>query len=426
MINANSVERVSQGAIAAVNRPAVIENSDFTFDSTDLKIRSISTMTFAPDGKLILADWKSNALHAVTLPKREAMESGSFNLCGVDSAISEAIGTRTSKIRISKAIYDTAHNQAILAVETGSAPESPVILALFDSSGKGRLYNPDELVTSSLNLSDAPPEVELWEHTPARSFLVTAMKSYGNEIFVSGLANSDFSSTLRRIKYPFDGTTTTTAIEIYHAVHNQIETRAPIRAFSIVDIDGSPYVLAAYTCTPLVTIPVAELKAGAHIRGKTIAELGYGNTPLDVVPFDVNYQGETSKWVMIANSSRAADLISFDAIVAASKQEGLSTPVQVPFETRSGVPAIQAPVTNAVCLTDQDDQFLLSLRRDPVEGDLQLVSIRKGAFFRLSDFVNEYDFPNYSYPEDDQFQQGFIRPFHQMMKTDEGYQALVK
>jgi hypothetical protein len=344
----------------------------------------------------------------------------------VDGAIAAALDTTVSKIRINNVLYDPTTHQAILAVETSSAPESPVLLASFNSSGKGKLYNLGELVTSSTSLNDTPPDVQLWEHTPVRSFLVTAMKSYGDEIFVSGLANSEFSSTLRRIKYPFDGTAATTAIEIYHAVHNQIETRAPIRAFSIIDIDGSPHILAAYTCTPLVTIPLADLKADTRVRGKTIAELGYGNTPLDIVPFEVNYQGESQQWVMMANSSRAADLISFEAIVAANKQEGLSTPVQVPFETRSGVPAIQVPVTNAVCLTDQDSQFLLSLWRDPGEGDLQLVSIRKGAFFRLSDFVNEYDFPNYSYPEDDRFQQEYIQPFHQMMKTDEGYQELVK
>jgi peptide-methionine (R)-S-oxide reductase len=30
--------------------------------------------------------------------------------------------------------------------------------------------------------------------------------------------------------------------------------------------------MAAYTCTPLVKIPVADLKAGAKVKGTTIAE----------------------------------------------------------------------------------------------------------------------------------------------------------
>ena len=425
MTNSNTKRRIVQGATAAVRQPASIDNDSFSLQSPK-KVKSISTMTFAPDGKLIVADWKSNALHALSLPEIDTVESTSFNLYGVDNAIAQALNIERDRVRVSKAIFAPTLNQSILAVETTFDLEATVVIAIFDSNGKGTLHNLDELTEATVSLNDAPPENSLWSQTPTRSFVVTAMKAHNDEIFVAGLANADFSSTLRRVAYPFDGRIATTSVEIYHAVHNQIETRAPIRAFSIVDIAGSPHILAAYTCTPLVTIPIADLKDGAKIKGKTIAELGYGNTPLDIVPFEVDYQSETSRWVMIANSSRAADLISFDAIVEANSKEGLSEPVRVPFQTRSGVTALQAPISNAVCLTDQDSQFLLSLRRDPIQGDLQLVSIRKGAFFRLSDFVNEYDFPNYSYPEGDPFQQNYIRPFHQMMKTDEGYQELAK
>ena len=84
------------------------------------------------------------------------------------------------------------------------------------------------------------------------------------------------------------------------------------------------------------------------------------------------------------------------------------------------------PITSVQRLMDQGPQFLTALRRLPGDGQLQLVSIRKGAFFRLSDFVNEYDFPDYRYPDGDPFQQDYIRPFHGMMKTDEGHAALIK
>lgn len=414
-----------RGATAAVSQPATINNEGFALRPNG-KVKSISTMTFAPDGKLIVADWKSNALYALSLPDTLPSEPGSFNLCGLDRAIAQTLNKQCEQIRIVKAVFDPASNKAVLAVETSSESEAPAIIAIFSNNGEGKLYNLDPLITDTFALKDRLPEADLWEHVPVRSFLVTAMKAHGNEILVAGLANTDFSSTLRRIAYPFSDEAKTTSVEIYHAIHNQLETRAPIRAFSIVNISGSPYVLAAYTCTPLVTIPLADLQDGAHIRGKTIAELGYGNTPLDVVPFEMTYQEKVSNWVAIANSSRAVDLISLADIATASREDGLSEPVQVPFQTRAGVPAIPAPITNAVCLIDQDDQFLLSLRRSPTVGDLQLVSISKGAFFRLSDFVNEYDFPNYSYPEGDPFQQNYIRPFHQKMKTDEGYKALVK
>ena len=414
-----------QGSTAAVSQSATIGDTGFTLQPNG-KVKSLSTMTFAPDGQLIIADWKSNALYSLALPEVIPSAPGSFNVCNLDRAIAQALGKRCEHIRVTKVLFEPTSNKAILSVETGSEPEAPVIIAIFSHSGEGQLYNLDELITGTFSLKDRLPEADLWEQAPVRSFLVTAMKAYGSELLVAGLANTDFSSTLRRIAYPFSDEVKTTSVEIYHAIHNQLETRAPIRAFSVVDISGSPHVLAAYTCTPLVTIPLSDLQEGAHVRGKTIAELGYGNTPLDVVPFEMTYQDDTSDWVAIANSSRAVDLVSLKDIVAATHEEGLSEPVKVPFETRAGVPAIPAPITNAVCLVDQGKQFLLSLRRNPTAGDLQLVSIGKGAFFRLSDFVNEYDFPNYSYPEGDSFQQNYIRPFHKKMKTDEGYEALAK
>jgi hypothetical protein len=58
--------------------------------------------------------------------------------------------------------------------------------------------------------------------------------------------------------------------------------------------------LAAYTCTPLVKVPVSELKAGAHVKGTTIAELGNRNRPLDMIV----YQKDGKDFILMTNSSR--------------------------------------------------------------------------------------------------------------------------
>ena len=62
---------------------------------------------------------------------------------------------------------------------------------------------------------------------------------------------------------------------------------------------GQQYVLAAYTCTPLVKIPMSDLKPGAQVKGVTIADLGAGNQPLDMVP----YKKDGHEFILIANSS---------------------------------------------------------------------------------------------------------------------------
>src|SRR5260370_11639255 len=74
---------------------------------------------------------------------------------------------------------------------------------------------------------------------------------------------------------------------------------APIRTFTPYTIAGQQYILAAYTCTPLVKIPVNSLKPGAQVKGVEIADLGAGNQPLDMVP----YKKDGHEYILIANSS---------------------------------------------------------------------------------------------------------------------------
>lgn len=300
------------------------------------------------------------------------------------------------------------------------------MLALVAPDGNVSLHDPDRLLVESQPIEAVVDDALLWGEKPVRSLTVTSLAWDRGDILVAGVANSDFSSTLRRIAYPFSGGATAIGIEMYHAVHNQVETRAPIRAMATVGLDGINHLVAAYTCTPLVAVPMTELAAPGKVRAKTIAELGFGNTPLSVTPFQVENEGSRSEWLLVANSAKSADLIALPAIAAAVKADGLASPIKAPFEPLAGLRAIQLPLGNLVALVDQGPEFLLALRRDPEGGALELVSFRKGAFFRLSDFVSEYDMPDYAYPSEDAFQQQYIRPFHRIMKEDEGHANLAR
>jgi hypothetical protein len=390
------------------------------------RVKSVSAMAFAPDGKLIVADWRSGALHALSLPPAPDAKERPFNVRDLSDRLAAAFGIRADQLRVTASTLHGASQTVVLAVALGRKSDAPVGLVVVDVAGRVTRVPLDEAVAASQPLTAVPADGQLWGRQPARTLTVTDLKAHGNELIVAGLTGASFASTLRRIPYPFSGSGSAAAVEMYHAVHNQIETRAPVRTFSIIDVAGEPTLLAAYTCTPLVTVPMAALKDGAKVRGKTIAELGFGNTPLDMLPFSIDYKGQKSDWVLVANSAKAADLISLPDVVAAAQAPGLSQPVAAPFNQHAGVKTIPLPITNVQRLMDQGPQFLMALRRLPEDGQLELVSIRKGAFFRLSDFVNEYDFPDYAYPDGDKFQQEYIRPFHKLMKTDEGHAALVK
>ncbi len=387
-------------------------------------VRSVSAMTAMPDGRLVLADWRAGRLVAVELPAVEPAAEGAFNVTDLDAALADA--GATLPLRASAMAWHAPSRRAVIALTLGRAPDAPLRLALLGRDGRVTLFDPATAVAGAHDLADPPGEGVAWERISLRSLTVTDLQARPGEVLVAGLSNTAFASTLRRVPYPFGGRASVTRIEMYHAVHNQIETRAPVRAMAVVELEGAPHLLAAYTCTPLVTAPLAALRDGATVRGNTIAELGYGNTPIGVLPFSLTYRGERSEWVLVANSSRSADLIALPAIAEAHRGPGLSTPVRVPFTTQAGLTTIEAPITGVVRLVDQDASFLLALRREAASGTLQLVSFRKGAFFRLSDHINEYDFPGYDYPPDDAFQQEYIRPFQRMLRTEEGFPGLAR
>jgi hypothetical protein len=387
-------------------------------------VDSVSAMTTMPDGRLVLADWRAGRLVAVELPPAARAAEGAFNVTDLDAALADA--GATLPLRASAMAWHAPSRRAVIALTLGRAPDAPVRLALLGRDGRVALLDPATAVTGVHDLADPPGEGVAWERFPLRSLTVTDLQARPGEVMVAGLSNTSFASTLRRVPYPFGGRASVTRIEMYHAVHNQIETRAPVRAMAVVELEGAPYLLAAYTCTPLVTVPLDALRDGTTVRGKTIAELGYGNTPIGVLPFAFTYRGESSAWVLVANSARSADLIALPAIAEAQRGPGLSTPVRAPFTTHAGLSTIGVPITGLVRLVDQDANFLLALRRDAASGMLQLVSFRKGAFFRLSDHINEYDFPGYDYPPEDSFQQEYIRPFQRMLRAEEGFPGLAR
>ena len=91
-----------------------------------------------------------------------------------------------------------------------------------------------------------------------------------------------------------------TSVEIYHGNHKAVETRSPVNAFVPYTLNGEQYLLAGYTCTPLVKFPISNLKPGQKVRGVTIAEFGAGNRVLDMIV----YRKGGQEFLLTTNNSR--------------------------------------------------------------------------------------------------------------------------
>ena len=80
--------------------------------------------------------------------------------------------------------------------------------------------------------------------------------------------------------------------------------------------------------------PISELKPGSKIKGKTAAELGNRNRPLDMIA----YRKDGKDYLLLANSNRGVMKISTDNIENADKIEapvGSGTKGQT-YETIAG------------------------------------------------------------------------------------------
>jgi len=366
-------------------------------------IRSVGKLAFADAGTLLVADWQGARIHALQLPPPATALSKPFNLKDVQGPIAKALHVDARSLRFEDMAAQPRSERVYvsLSIVDGQHAARPALVAL-DADGRVGVVDLKKVDASSVAIEDEPsPDLVFWRDVPAQSLTVTDMTVHEHKLYVAGLSNRSFASTLRVYDLPFGGRPKVTTVEMYHPVHNQIETRAPIRTMRVVQIDGVPSLVAAFTCTPLVAIPLAELKDGAHVAAKTIAELGWGNEPIDLVPFSSG----GSDYLLLVNSSRSGDLLPLAAIAEGLRQPGVTTPIEWPTAPLAGVKAIMAPLAAVAQMDNLNADLLVALRRSDSTGAMQLVTIPKGAYLRVSDFVNEYDFPGFVYQPGDAFRQ---------------------
>ncbi|UVO49955.1 hypothetical protein M0208_05250 [Sphingomonas sp. SUN019] len=385
-------------------------------------IGSVSRIAFGPNNTLFVADWVNSKVHALSVASAAPATGASFNIDDLDTPLRNAFGDESFVLEDMTA--RAGSSEVYVALSLGPK-KMPGIVAV-TADGKVRPLDLAALKSTSAAL-DASPSKELtfWGKIPGRSFTVTDMVWRNGKLYLAGLSNQDFASTLRILPYPFDAKAEMISVEMYHTVHNQMETRAPIRAMTFADLGGSPYLVAAYLCTPLVTIPLEALKDGAHVKGKTIAEMGYAGIPVNLINYSAfNFQTQKPEsYLMVANLFRESSIVPMSSVGEANAGPGHSAPT--PFGEIAGVKHIGAATAGVIRIADQDQKFLVALRRDLATGKAQLVSINKTLVFRLSDFdVSEYLFPDYAYSDPNQVKNTL--PMQNMLKVDEGYPDLIR
>jgi hypothetical protein len=340
-----------------------------------VELGSAGPITFGPAGILFVADNAGAKIFAIDVQDPgSASESEPFDLADVDRHVGSYLGCAAGDVVIrDMAVEPTTHN-IYLSVQRGRGDAGRAVLVRIDRlDGSVSDVSLDDVLFSEVTITDAPAkdderldttlplgpegeEFQFGERTirllrqPIRTATITDLAYIDGSLLVAGLSNEEFSSKLRRIPFPFVDDVADSSLEIFHVSHGKWETAAPIRTF--VPYDGDRSILASYTCTPLVHFSLDELAPGTKTVGRTVAELGAANQPLDMVLF----RSEGEEHVLVANSAHGLIKITRQDI---DGQE----PLTVPKEP-VGVPRETSDVQGIIRLANVGDAFILALQVD--------------------------------------------------------------
>jgi hypothetical protein len=286
---------------------------------------SIGPLAFAADGTLFAADSQNAAIFALDLgAEANSGVAGAKGLDAVNEKLAALLGTAAREISVTDlAVHPRTHNAYISVMRGQGAEATP---ALFRVDGAGAISNVSlrSVKYQRVELPNAPA-ANAAARQNARAQVVTDMAFADGRLWVAGLSNEEFASKLRAIPYPFASVDRGTSVEIYHGNHRQVETRSPVNAFIPYTLNNQPYLLAGYTCTPLVKFPISDLKPGEKVRGTTIGEFGAGNRVLDMIV----YRKGGGEYLLTANNSRGVMKIPTNTFASA-------TPITAPVETETG------------------------------------------------------------------------------------------
>jgi len=329
-------------------------------------VQSISAIAFGPDGILFIGDSKSASVFAIDTKDKTATEkAAAVEIKNIDQKIAAALGTEAKNIRIQEIAVNPISKKVYCAVH--SADGTPVLLTL-----EGDKVNPvsfKDIAHSTISIANVPGEdVKDRGGRPLREQSISDLNYADGSVLLSGLSNQEFGSTFRKISFPFSDKQEQSSLEIFHAAHGKYETNAPIKTFTTAELNGKKYLVASYTCTPLVLFPLDELKAGKHVKGRTVGEFGAGNSPIDMITL----KKDGNSFLFMSNSNRPVMRISYKNI------EGYEGTLTEPIKESYGIAGVSftnLPTVNVLQMDKLDDTQVLVLQRR-ANGDLDLWTAR--------------------------------------------------
>lgn len=317
-------------------------------------IGNISAMTFGPNGILFIGDSKNSQVVAIDMSSEKKAVNQKLYIRNIETILKNILGTETDQIQITDLAVNPNNENIYIAVQHSSGTS---FLFLVHENGLKNIPLNNVSFSKKVVINTVKPDAKDKRGRSLRNLAITDIQYYDGQLMVSGLNNAEFASTFRAIPFPFTNIQRDSSLEVYHAAHGKYETHAPIKTFMTTTINNQAHIIASYTCTPLVVFPVNNLIPGKHTKGRTIAELGNWNTPLDIIEMR---KGE-KRFLLMANTNRA--LMKFKISDIESFKNSLNKKVKERAGT-DGVQFINLPFVNVQQLDKLNEKEFVFIQRE--------------------------------------------------------------
>jgi hypothetical protein len=369
------------------DRGAAVLEGKYGLEVGTPPLESAGPLAFGPEGILFVADNSRATIFAIDLGDAGAPSAPRpLDVDKLDTRLAAYLGCDRADVHIrDMAVHPTSQEVYLSVMRGGGAAATPVLIKV-GVDGALSEVNLEGVPFAQARIEDAPaaddPRVDgrvvRGENegeelvTPSgvrlriareglRTVTVTDLAYVDGALLVAGASNEEFSSTLRRIPFPFRGEAESSSLEIFHVSHGRYETASPIRTF--VPYAGKNSILASYTCTPVVRFNLDDLESGAQVKGQTVAELGAMNTPIDIL----SYTRDGEEYLLVSNTRHPLIKIAAKDI---DRQEALTQPKEPVGAARETLP--QAGVGR---MANLNGGYVIMMQQDDA-GDIHLRSYR--------------------------------------------------
>ena len=171
-------------------------------------------LAFGPDNVLFVGDIAGAAIHAFALRETDLtaqhnVEVGNFHnfegrdlVRGLDQKLAALFGTTYDNIVVNDMVVHQPSQQIFISVERGRGADAlPAIVKI--NHGQLEVLELDGIPHSHVGIPNEPDPKAMLEFEPQQTYAITDVKYYKGEVFVTGVSNQRFASTLLSNPVPF-------------------------------------------------------------------------------------------------------------------------------------------------------------------------------------------------------------------------------